>query len=112
MDYTYNIIDEVYNWMKSKKKTVEVRILKEKSQAIQPGDYITFYHIDDNAKYIKVRVVNKNIVNTVDELFNLYPVEVMMPDHTEEDLKELLNEIYGDLLKDSKLVAIEFTYLT
>ena len=37
-----------------KRKTVEVRILKEKSQAIQPGDYITFHHIDDNSKTIKV----------------------------------------------------------
>ena len=41
-EYSYNIIDDVYNWMISRKKDIEVRILKEKSQAIQVGDIITF----------------------------------------------------------------------
>ena len=29
-EYTYNIIDDVYRWMISRKKDIEVRILKEK----------------------------------------------------------------------------------
>lgn len=29
MEYTYNILNEVYNWMLSKYKNIEVRILKE-----------------------------------------------------------------------------------
>lgn len=27
-DYTYNIINDIYNWMISRKKDIEVRILK------------------------------------------------------------------------------------
>ena len=34
-EYSYNIINDVYNWMISGRKNIEVRILKEKSQAIQ-----------------------------------------------------------------------------
>ena len=41
-EYTYNIIDDVYRWMISRKKDIEVRILKEKSEAIQVGDTIIF----------------------------------------------------------------------
>ena len=37
-------------------KHVEVRILKEKSQAIQPGDFITFHHIDDSSKIMSVYI--------------------------------------------------------
>ncbi len=29
MEYSYNILNEVYNWMLSKYKNIEVRILKE-----------------------------------------------------------------------------------
>ena len=28
-EYTYNIINDVYNWMISKEKNIELRILKE-----------------------------------------------------------------------------------
>lgn len=34
MEYTYNILNEVYYLMLSGKKTIEVRLLKEKSNNI------------------------------------------------------------------------------
>lgn len=112
MEYTYNIINDVYYWMLSKEKNIEVRLLKEKSAKIHIGDYITFNNQDKQGKYIKVKVINKEIFNNSDELLNKYDVNRMMPKHTEEELKELLNKIYGDQLKKRKLVAFEFKYIT
>ena len=112
MEYSYHILDEVYYWMLSKQKNVEVRILKEKSQKIQIGDYITFSNQDNEGQFIKVRVVDKNIFNSVDELFEKYEVNNMMPNHTETELRELLIKIYGDELKKKKLVAFKFEYIS
>lgn len=38
MEYTYKILDEVYYWMLSKQKNIEIRLLKEKAEKIQAGD--------------------------------------------------------------------------
>ncbi len=111
MEYTYNILDDVYHWMLSKNKSVEVRILKEKSQKIQIGDYITFYHIADSSKYIKTQVINKKLFNNIDDLLKYYPVSYIMPNHTEMELKKLLKEIYKNELEEKKLVAFEIKYL-
>lgn len=111
MEYNYNILDQVYYWMKSKQKNVEVRILKEKSNAIKVGDFIIFNNQDQEGKYIKTKVVSKKIFDSVDDLLKEYDVNRMMPNHTEMELKNLLNEIYGDSLKSGKLVAIGFEYI-
>ena len=55
-EYSYNIINDVYNWMISRKKDIEVRILKEKSQAIQVGDIITFNNQDNIGKFVKTKI--------------------------------------------------------
>ncbi len=112
MEYTYNIINDVYNWMLLKEKDIEVRLLKEKSSKIQKGDYITFNNQDKENKYIKVKVINKTIFNNIDELLKKYDINRMMPNHTEKELKELLNKIYGTELTNNKLVAFEFEYIT
>jgi len=110
-EYTYNIINAVYNWMVSKKKDIEVRILKEKSQAIKVGDYITFNNQDKKSKYVRVKVINKTIVNNVTELLNKFDVDRMMPGHTKNDLIDLMYQIYGKDLDNKKIVAFEFEYL-
>lgn len=112
MEYIYNIIDDVYYWMISRKKDIEVRILKEKSQAIQIGDIITFNNQDDIGKFVKVKVINKTIVDNVEELLEKFDVSRMMPNHSKEELIELMNKIYGKELEQSKIVAFEFTYLS
>ena len=111
-EYTYNILGEVYNWMISKKKNIEVRILKEKSSLIQPGDIITFNNQDDIGKFVKAKVINKTIVNNVNELLEKFDVSRMMPDHTEQDLKDLMKKIYGRELETKQIVAFEFDYLS
>lgn len=111
MEYKYNIINDVYYWMISRKKDIEVRILKEKSEAIQPGDYIIFNNQDSVGKYIKVKVVNKTIFNSIEDLLRKFDVNRMMPGHTNEELIELMQKIYGDELSKKQIVAFEFEYL-
>lgn len=110
-EYNYNIINDVYNWMKSRKKDIEVRILKEKSQSIQVGDIITFNNQDDIGKFVRVRVSDKTIVNNIEELLQKFNVERMMPGHTNEQLIDLMQKIYGEELNKKQIVAFEFEYL-
>jgi len=112
VEYTYNILDEVYYWMLSKQKNVEVRILKEKSEKIQVGDFITFNNQDHNNQFIKVKVIDKNIFDNVSELLKKYNVNNIMQHHTEEEVKELLEKIYGEDLKRKKIVAFKFEYIS
>ncbi len=111
MEYTYNIIDDVYCWILSRKKDIEVRILKEKSYLIQVGDYITFNNQDSAGKFLKVKVINKTIVKNIYELLNLFDVERIMPGHSNEELIDLMKKIYGDEIEKNQIVAFEFEYL-
>jgi len=110
-EYTYNIIDNVYNWMISRKKDIEVRILKEKSQAIQIGDVINFNNQDNIGKFVKVKIINKTIVDNMNELLEKFAVERMMPEHTNQELIDLMEKIYGNELIEKQIVAFEFEYL-
>ena len=47
MEFEYRIYEEVYNDMLSGKKTIEFRLLNEKSRNIQIGDNIKFI-VSDN----------------------------------------------------------------
>lgn len=111
-EYSYNIINDVYNWMISRRKNIEVRTLKEKSGAIQVGDIITFNNQDNIGKYVKAKITNKTIVDNVYELTEKFDVERMMPGHTKEQLIELMQKIYGDELNKKQIVAFEFEYLS
>ena len=97
--------------MISRKKDIEVRILKEKSQAIQVGDIITFNNQDTIGKYVKVKIANKTIVDNVYELTEKFETERMMPGHSKEELIELMKNIYGEELNQKQIVAFEFEYL-
>lgn len=112
MEYTYNILNEVYYWMLSGKKTIEVRLLKEKSNSIQVNDYIVFNNQDLEGRFIKVKIIDKFIYDSVEDLIKNNDIDKMMPDHSEKELIDLLNKIYGDNLIDGKLVAFSFEYIT
>lgn len=111
-EYSYKVIDDVYNWIISRKKDVEVRILNEKSENIKSGDIIIFQNLDNDGKYVKVKVTNKIVVEDVNELVDKFNIERIIPKHTKEQLQELLQKIYKDELTDKKLVAFEFEYIS
>ncbi|MBP3461135.1 MAG: hypothetical protein J6K21_01830 [Bacilli bacterium] len=112
MEYTYNILNEVYYWMLSGKKTIEVRLLKEKSNNIQINDYITFNNQEVEGKYIKTKIIGKVIYDSIEELIKSNNINQIMPNHSEKELIKLLNQIYGDNLINNKLVAFTFQYIT
>ena len=87
MEYTYNILNNIYYFILSGMKTIEVRLLNEKSGNILINDYITFYNIDNNDRYIKVKVTNKKVYDDVNDLILDNDINKIMPNHTEEELK-------------------------
>ena len=98
--------------MLSKQKNIEVRILKEKSEKIKAGDYITFYNQEHKGQYIKVKVIDKDIFDNIEQLLKKYDVNNIMPNHTTDELKIMLNQIYGEELITKKLVALKFEYIS
>lgn len=111
MEYNYKILDEVYYWMLSKQKNVEVRLLNEKSEKIQIGDFITFNNIDHEGQFIKVKIINKSIFNNIEDLLKKYDINHIMPNHTLKNMKETLIKIYGDEFITKKIVGFEFEYI-
>lgn len=112
MEYTYNILNEIYYFILSGMKTIEVRLLNEKSENILINDYIIFNNIDDNDRYIKTKVIKKVIYNNFSDLIINNDVNKIMPNHTADELKKLLFEIYGERLNNHKIIAFEFQYMT
>lgn len=87
MEYTYNILNEIYYFILSGMKTIEVRLLNEKSENILINDYIIFNNIDDNDRYIKTKVIKKVIYNNFSDLIINNDVNKIMPNHTADELK-------------------------
>jgi ASC-1-like (ASCH) protein/dephospho-CoA kinase len=112
MEYTYNILNDVYYWMLSGEKTIEVRLLKEKSNNIQINDYITFNNQESKGRYIKTKIIDKVVYDSIEELIKDNDINKIMPNHFDKELIDLLNQIYGDNLINSKLVAFTFEYIT
>lgn len=112
MEYTYNILNEIYYFILSGMKTIEVRLLNEKSENILINDYIIFNNIDDNDRYIKTKVIKKVIYNNFSDLIINNDVNKIMPNHTADELKDLLFEIYAERLNNHKIIAFEFQYIT
>lgn len=111
MEYKYKILDEVYYWMLSKQKNIEVRLLNEKSKKIQVGDFVTFYNIKHEGKFIKVKIIDKNTFDNVEDLLKKYDINHIMPNHTIKDIEEILTKIYGDEATTKKLVGFKFEYI-
>jgi len=111
VEYKYKILDEAYYWMLSKQKNIEVRILNEKSEKIQIGDFITFNNIGHEGQFIKVKIIDKNVFDNVEDVLRKYDINHIMPNHTLEDIKETLIKIYGDEAATKKLVGFKFEYV-
>ena len=69
MEYTFRIYREVYKEMISGRKTIEIRLLNDKTEKIKVGDIIRF-NVLNSDKYLLVKVTDKKIYNDVEDLWN------------------------------------------
>ena len=108
--FEYRIFDEVYNDILSGKKTIEFRLLNDKSESIKPKDEILFKVLDNDDKSILVEVIDKYIYNDLDELWNHKNIiNNNSLNYTKEEFVSVFNNIFGkDKVDDSKIVGIEF----
>ena len=105
--FEYRIYDNVYNDIVTNKKTIEFRLLNEKSKSINIGDEILFKVVDsDNT--ILVIVLDKYIFNNIDELWDSDKIVNNVLDYNKEEFTNVLSNIYGEKLCNSKIVGIKF----
>lgn len=107
--FEYKIYVDVYNDMASGKKTIEIRLLNEKSNSIKIGDEIKFVVLDNEEKYVLVEVLNKYIYNDIEDLWNHKEVLENILNYSKEDFVNTFCNIFGkEKALNSKIVAIEF----
>ena len=107
--FEYKIYDEVYNDIITGKKTIEFRLLNDKSKSIKPKDEILFKVLDNEKKSILVEVKNIKIYNDLDELWNNKDVLNNSLNYTKEEFISNFNIIFGkDKVINSKIIGIEF----
>ena len=107
--FEYKIYNDVYNDMASGKKTIEIRLLNEKSDSIKIGDEIKFVVLDEEEKYVLVEVINKYIYNDIQHLWNDKEVLDNILNYTKEDFINAFCNIFGkEKVLNSKIVGIGF----
>ncbi len=107
--FEYKIYNEVYDEMVSGKKTIEFRLLNEKSKSIKNGDEIKFIVLDNETKYLLVEVIDKYIYNDLEELWSHKEVLNNTINYSKEDFIKAFYNIFGqELVKNSKIVGIKF----
>ena len=105
----YYIFDSVYDDMISGKKTVEFRLLNEKSSSIEIGDEILFKGYDHDKRNVLVEVINKDIYESLNDLWNNKSSYDSSLTYSKEEFEKAFNRIFGEENVDgSKIVAIKF----
>ena len=104
----YKIFKEVYDDIISGKKTIEFRLLNDKSKKIKKNDLIKF-NVVDSDNYIVVRVINKYIYNNLEDLWSHKEILANTLTYTKEQFFEAFDNIFGEkMASNSKIVGIEF----
>lgn len=107
--FEYRIYETVYDDMISGKKTIEFRLLNDKSESIKAGDEIKFKVLDNENKYVLVEVINKYIYESVEDLWNHKEVLSSTSNYSKEEFIKVFCDIFGkDKVENSKVVGIEF----
>lgn len=112
MEFEYRIYEEVYNDMLSGKKTIEFRLLNEKSRNIQIGDKIKFIVADNEEKYLIAKVIDKYIYDTLEALWNDKDRLNNSLNYTKEEFINAFNNIFGEEnVNNSKIVGFKIKIL-
>ena len=112
MEFEYRIYEEVYNNMLSGKKTIEFRLLNEKSRNIQIGDKIKFIVADNEEKYLIAKVIDKYIYDTLEDLWNDKDRLNNSLNYTKEEFINAFNNIFDEEnVSKSKIVGLKIKVL-
>lgn len=106
----YRIYQSVYDDIISGKKTIEFRLLNEKSANIKKDDLIKFVVLNSDLSVV-VKVVNKYIYADINDMWkHRKQIENNILNYsTKEELEDAFIEIFGkDKLENSEIVGIEF----
>ena len=76
-------------------KTIEFRLLNEKSKSIKSGDEIQFNVLNKEDKYVLVEVINKYIYNNLEELWNHKEILNNTLDYSKEEFINVFYDIFG-----------------
>ncbi|MBR4270862.1 MAG: ASCH domain-containing protein [Clostridia bacterium] len=107
--FEFRIYKEVYDDMVSGKKTIEFRLLNNKTESIKEGDEIQFKVLDNNDKYILVEVVSKYIYNDLEELWNQKEILNNILNYSKDEFVSAFYSIFGkEKVDNSKIVGIKF----
>lgn len=113
MQYEYRIYEEVYNDMISGKKTIEYRILNEKSKKINIGDKIKFNVVNNENKYIITQAIDKFIYDNMEELWKSSEIKNNILGYDKEKLIETFYKIFTKEKVDySKIVGFKFKVIS
>ncbi len=107
--FKYRIYDTVYDDIVSGKKTIEFRLLNDKSKDISKGDQILFIVENDDEKKVLVEVTNKYIYSDLDELWNSNDSLDNILNYSRDEFINAFYDIFGkEVVNNSKIVGIEF----
>lgn len=107
--FEYKIYDVVYDDIIAGKKTIEFRLLNEKTESIKIGDEIKFTVLDNENKFVVVEVINKNIYKDLEDLWNRKDVLNNVLNYSKDEFIDVFYNIFGkEKVKKSKIVGIEF----
>lgn len=108
-NFTYKIYDNVYKDIISGKKTIEFRLLNEKSGSIQIGDEIKFEVVENETKLVIVNVLDKYIYKNIDELWNSKEVLNNFLNYTKDEFINAFYNIFGkEKVINSKIIGFKF----
>ncbi len=107
--FEYRIYDMVYDDIVSGKKTIEFRLLNDKSKDISKGDEILFIVVNNDEKKVLVEVINKYIYSDLDELWNSKDIIDNTLNYSKDEFVNAFYDIFGrDAVINSKIVGLEF----
>lgn len=93
MIHRMKLVDFAFKKMKSKEKTIEIRLNDEKRQLIKVGDIIEFKHVD-TGDILKTQVIKLHKFNTFQELFDKF--EHSKLGIKEDDDASIMNNFYTE----------------
>lgn len=113
MKYEYRVYDEVYNDILSGKKTIEYRLLNEKSMKINIGDEIKFIVVNNEEKYILTKVIDKFVYDNLEELWASDEIQNNILDCNEENFIETFCKIFTkEKVAKSKIVGFKIMVIS